>query len=781
MKIPKPTDKTKKQNIPPMTLQFFKLKEKHFDVIFMFKVGKFYEFYHMDAQVAIDHLGFKPMSGDTYLKCGTPEMACDRNMRALVEAGFKVARVEQTESAEDFEKRKKSTTVKKWENAVRREICGIASAGTVASANAFDFQDTDKGQASKYFFSIFGEGTRLGVAAVQASRGEWYLSSLHDDDRYASKLLALLSQFDIAQIIIPRNFPENIVKKLVSMQLPIEKRTPSKFWDTKKLLKTLKEKECKWLETEINFMNLIDGLSPRIENSGDVIIPAFAGIVEYFDSAMLLHTVITRPIFKRLFKAENRANKFMQIDSVSQKNLALNTEMLTRIDYTKTAFGKRLLTNWLVSPCMNIETIKKRQEAVAFIADNSDFADFLKNDLLMYDNKRLPDIQVQLQRIKAFSKEGLPPNHPDTRASIYCIEQYAKKNITQFCNILSIMEHIWKRISSIKENYDNLPELLVEILDKKVPNLDKEMLIWKNRFDREAAIETGKIMPRPGMVAVYDEALDRKSEIEQKMENLKNDIADEIGAIRSECVFVTKPKKPYLLECPKEKERTLLKIGFTVDSTKKGSKKTGAKVIVTRKKDLEKMAKKRKEIEDEIEAILRDKVTNAVYIQWIEDAPKWLALVSALTNLDCLLSLAQYANSETGMCLPEFDESEDQDYSFLELKDSKHPCIKLQPGEELISNSLRLEKEKLVILTGPNMGGKSTIMRQVALNIILAQMGSFVPCSSMRLTPVDRIFTRIGGNDHILKGESTFYKAFLEKMKYFNYSLLRDQYKWRNT
>jgi DNA mismatch repair protein MSH6 len=178
-----------------------------------------------------------------------------------------------------------------------------------------------------------------------------------------------------------------------------------------------------------------------------------------------------------------------------------------------------------------------------------------------------------------------------------------------------------------------------------------------------------------------------------------------------------------------------------------------------------------REAEFELEEYVRNQ-NNIVFIQWIESAQKWLQAVEALKLIDCLVSLSCYVESETdGMVIPNFEDSKDRKDALLELVKSRHPCVNLPAGQQLVANSANFGK-KVMILTGPNMGGKSTIMRQVALNVVLAQMGSYVPAESLNLTPVDRIFTRIGGSDHMIKGESTFYVELNETASILQHATL---------
>ena len=228
----------------------------------MFKVGKFYEFYHMDAEVAVRCLGLNKQNS-VNLKAGFPEMAYDRYQRDLVDQGYKVARCEQTETDEAFKKRKAQIKSRRklepWEDCIKREICSIATSGTIGTANAFEIEaitstDTstrilggDKNFANQYFFSIYQDavndpsGNRLALCYIHAGRGEWGYKFIKNDDRYHSNMLGLLSYYQISQMLVPNNLSTNLIEKLESRAIFLEYRANSKFWEKNKIIKCIKK------------------------------------------------------------------------------------------------------------------------------------------------------------------------------------------------------------------------------------------------------------------------------------------------------------------------------------------------------------------------------------------------------------------------------------------------------------------------------------------------------------------------------------------------------------
>ena len=151
-------------------------------------------------------------------------------------------------------------------------------------------------------------------------------------------------------------------------------------------------------------------------------------------------------------------------------------------------------------------------------------------------------------------------------------------------------------------------------------------------------------------------------------------------------------------------------------------------------------------------------VLEETYAKFNEHFSDWAKAVNVLAELDCLIALSISSSNLGGVsCRPEFVDS---DEAVFEVEELRHPCLLQEDGgSSFIPNDIALggeQQPRLILLTGPNMGGKSTLLRQTCIGIIMAQLGCYVPARSCRLSPVDRIFTRIGAHDNIMAGHSTF-------------------------
>ena len=198
-----------KRNLTPAMRQWWEMKEKHFDIILFFKMGKFYELYHMDALIAVKELGILLMKGDA-AHCGFPERGFSKYSSLLIERGYKVARIEQTETPEMMAERcKKMSRPSKFDRVVERELCQITSKGT----RTFNVIEGDHWQVDHHFLmavaekrssdSTGGGGVQFGVAFVDTSFGTFHLGHF-DDDRYRSRLSTLLTRLSPVEIISAR-------------------------------------------------------------------------------------------------------------------------------------------------------------------------------------------------------------------------------------------------------------------------------------------------------------------------------------------------------------------------------------------------------------------------------------------------------------------------------------------------------------------------------------------------------------------------------------------------
>ena len=424
-------------------------------------------------------------------------------------------------------------------------------------------------------------------------------------------------------------------------------------------------------------------------------------------------------------------DQYLLVDDLSCRNLELekNIRSGTRrgtligiIDHTKTAMGARLLKLWLRYPLIKIEDIQQRLEAVAETKSNIE----------------------SRQGIREYLK------------SVFDIERVGSKIVMGHANArdlialkrsLLALPQIQKRVSTLKstlfqwdENLNPLYEL-AEVIENAI------------REDAPPTINEG------GMVkAGYHNALDELVKISQDgkgwLANLEVQEREATGIttlkVRYNKVF------GYYLEVPKSRASDV-----PVNYVRRQTLVNAERYITDELKTFE---TKVLNAEDQ-RAALELEIFNEIRQKIVKNYKRLQSAARFLARLDCLLNLAEVAD-QNDYCRPEMTVD-----GHIHIEDGRHPVVeKMITGERFVPNTVSMDNEtnQILIITGPNMAGKSTVLRQVALLVIMAQMGSFIPAQKASISVVDRIFTRVGALDNLSQGQSTFMVEMQETANILN-------------
>ncbi|XP_007434749.1 DNA mismatch repair protein Msh6 [Python bivittatus] len=792
------------KNCTPGMRKWWELKSQNFDAVIFYKVGKFYELYHMDAVVGVNKLGLVFMKG-SWAHSGFPEIAFDRFSNILVQKGHKVVRVEQMETPEMMEARCKSLAhPTRFDRVVRREVCRIISKGT----QTYSILDGDYSEThNKYLLCIkekiddsAGLHRTYGVCFVDTTVGKFYVGQFLDD-RHCSRFRTLLAHYTPVQILSERGNPsaetQKILKGLISFTVQ-ESLTPgSQFWNASKTLKTLIEEGYFQNKENINSGFTLPpvirsmtaesdslGLTPA-ENS-ELVLSALGGCVFYLKKCIIDKELLSMANFEEYIPVDvdivngtksssvfDKTNQRMVLDGVTLANLeilqnatsgSIEGTLLEKIDTCCTPFGRRLLKQWLCAPLCNPCAINDRLDAVEdLLAEAAKMSEI--RDLL----KKLPDLERLLSKIHSIGSSLKNQNHPDNRAVLYEEARYSKKKIIDFLSALEGFKVIVEILSILEDTVDGFTsKTLKQIATVKsknpagcFPDLKAELERWDAAFDHNIARKTGVVNPRTGFDSDYDKALEDISEVEERLRQYLEKQRKRLG-VRA-VMYWGAGKNRYQMEIAETAVPQDLPDEYVLKSSRKGYKRYWTK-------DIEKMLNDIVNAEERRDAAQKDCMKRLFY-DFDKNRKDWQTAVECIAVLDVLLCLARYSQGCDGpLCRPVILLPENTP-PFLELKSSRHPCItKTFFGDDFIPNDIviGIEDEKTkskatcVLVTGPNMGGKSTLMRQAGLLVIMAQLGCFVPAESCRLTPVDRVFTRLGASDRIMSGESTFFVELSE-------------------
>lgn len=439
-----------------------------------------------------------------------------------------------------------------------------------------------------------------------------------------------------------------------------------------------------------------------------------------------------------------KMKKHMVLDAITISNLRVTGEessLQSTIDYCCTKFGKRLLHYWLCSPSCDADLIRTRQASAMELLENTELLHDIRQLLC-----ELPDLERQLAQIHGFGNKELFKNHPNGRAIMFEEFTYGKKKVNDFLSTLKGFELSMKLPKMLRMCESELLSQITQHEPKgKFPDMDELIDFFNNAFDHEEARKTGVIAPGHGVDNEYDS-------IQEEIEDLSNELNEYLKSQEKyfgcKLSFFGNDKKRYQIEVP-EAYTKKANNKYSLEKQIKGSKACRRYVTDETKSFLKRMIA----IEDRRNLVLKD-LSRRIFEKFSSHYSVWKVCVDLIATLDILASFAEYARNQGNTCVPEIVDSLNGKPIF-EIEDSFHPCMN---SAEFIPNSITLghPNAPLAILTGPNMGGKSTLMRQVGLLSILTQIGCPIPGSKCRMSLIDRIFTRLGAQDDIIAGQSTF-------------------------
>ncbi|XP_067666471.1 DNA mismatch repair protein Msh6-like [Haliotis asinina] len=788
----------------PAMRQWWELKMHHYDTVLFFKMGKFYELFHMDAVIGVSELGLIYMKGE-HAHSGFPEIAYSRYADSLIQKGYKVARVEQTETPDMMADRCKqmSRTATKFDKVVKREVCQVTSRGTKT------YRHIEGGNCSEvdsnYLLAICEKeagsdgGSVYGVCFIDTSVGIFHLGQF-TDDRYCSRLRTLIAHHTPSLVLYERGKMSaktvQLIKTNMSSALKESLASGTEFWDSSKTLKTLAEedyfkeegKDFEWPGGLKEMMSDSDSLGLTASDEFDLAVHSLGAVTWYLQYSLLDQELLTMrkfvqyrpvdstPIVEKT--ARQFSQKHMVLDGVTLMNLDLVENCLTggtegtlleRLDQCCTPFGKRLFRQWLCAPLCSTAAINDRLDAVEDLITSQD----LLVDMIEV-MKKLPDLERLLSRIHTLGSASRSKKHPDSRAILYEEVTYSKRKIEDFLATLGGFKSAFQMAQKVQTDISKFKSsLLKKTLSIRCtdtdqghfPDISEDLAFFDAAFDHSKARKDGTILPSKGVNPDYDQATQDIKAVEKRLVQYLDKQRDRLSCMAM--VYWGTAKNRYQMEIP-EVAWKRVPMEYEVMSSKKGWKRY-------RTPDIEDMLADLTEAEDRKDTALKDTMRRVFY-SFDERHKKWRDVLDCLSVLDVIISLAQYSRCGDGViCRPELVDLGENVEPFLELRNARHPCVaRTFSGGDFIPNDTVIgvadeadedgdySRSRIVLVTGPNMGGKSTLMRQVGLIAIMAQLGCYVPAEKCRLTPVDRVFTRLGASDRIMAGESTFFVELSE-------------------
>ncbi|HVE58159.1 MAG TPA: DNA mismatch repair protein MutS [Pyrinomonadaceae bacterium] len=694
------------QNATPMLRQYLEIKKQYPGTLLFFRLGDFYELFNEDAvtgarELEITLTARHKDSPNPVPMCGVPHHAAANYIARLVKKGYRVAICEQTEIA--------GKDIK----LVKREVVRVITPGTAIDPQLLEAKE------SIYLASVCGSGENFGIAFLELSTGEFFTTEISGKNSWA-KACSDIESFAPRELLFPESLQKLVESSFGNFRNPtlsdasnvvsISAPNSAKFSTTLTALDDwlFHAEDCENLlrhqlkVREITAFGL-SGKNEAIRASGAVLRYALEtqkASAEHISEINLLE-----------------ASDFMVLDAVTLRNLEIieskgessKKNLLSVIDETVTGMGARLLRSWLLRPSVKRSEIQTRLSAV------SELTDSMLRDKIRFLLKEVADLERLVGRL------NLGTATPRDLIAL-C------RSLSQTPNINSSLSDAQSLlIQVLSENIFELPEirsLISRSISDEPPLNFNDGGIIRDGFNEELDELREISHSAKQIIAAFEEEERRRTNIS----NLKIKFNNVFG-------YFIEISKGNVSRVPDDYERrqTLTNAErYTTPQLKEWETKVlGAE---------ERIVALETEIFQNVRATVR------------EETQKLQSTARALATLDALSSLAETAARRNYVCPTLHDGDE------IEVKNGRHPIVEAFLHEDFIPNDLYLNNstDRLLIITGPNMGGKSTILRQIALIQILAQIGSFVPANSARLPIIDRVWTRVGASDDLSSGRSTF-------------------------
>ncbi len=690
------------ENATPMLRQYLDLKKLYPGTILFFRLGDFYEMFNEDALVGSRELEItltarQKDSPNPIPMCGVPHHAASNYIARLVRKGYRVAICEQTEAPT------------KGVKLVRREVVRVITPGTAIDPQLVEAKEP------VYLASVCGGGDTYGAAFLELSTGELSATQITSSDSWV-KICEVIEAHSPRELLFPGSMERKVRDSFgggESTAILFEAGSSGASNAVNITLTTLEDADfdephaAQLLKKQLGVKELggfgLDIKKEAIQAGGaclkyaqDTQRTAAGHIAEikYFESAD--HMILDAVTLRNLEIIESQAQK-------SDRTL------FGVIDETVTGMGSRLLRQWLLRPSLKRSELQTRLSAVTELCDT------ILREKLRFLLKEVSDLERLIGRLNLGTASPR-----DLLALNRSIKQSPSVN-----NVLSDVSSLLLQVLS--ENIFELPEVR-DLIDRAIsdepPVNAADGGVIRAGFDTELDELRSISASAKQTIAAFEE----KERTRTGISNLKIRFNNVFG-------YYIEVSKGNVARVPEDYERRQT-LANAERYTTPQLKEWEQKVLGAEEKILQ--------IESELFQEVRTQIT--------AETRKLQSTARAFATLDALCALAETATKRNYVCPVLHDGDE------IAIKNGRHPVVEAFLGDSFIPNDILMNNssDRLLIITGANMGGKSTCLRQVALIQILAQIGSFVPAASANLPILDRIWTRVGASDDLASGRSTF-------------------------
>ncbi|OBT60465.1 hypothetical protein VE03_10174 [Pseudogymnoascus sp. 23342-1-I1] len=717
--------------------QYWQIKQKFWNTIVFFKKGKFYELYENDATIGHQLFDLKLTDRVNMRMVGVPESSLDHWANQFVAKGYKIARVDQMESALGKEMREREDSVggakaKKVDKIIHRELACVLTKGTLVEGSMLEDDMATYCVAIKETTSTADDLPTFGIAFVDTATGQFFLSEFVDDVDL-TKFETFVAQTRPQELLL-----EKSCISVKALRILKNNTSPTTIWNYLKTGKefwgadvTKRELDCSgYFLTEEPGADEEWPATLTEAKDKEIIMSAFGALVQYLRSLKLDRDLLSQRNFAWYNPIQKSTTLVLDGQTLINLEIFANTydggqagTLFKMLNRCITPFGKRMFRQWVCHPLADAKKINERLDAVDMLNADSTLREQFTGQMT-----RMPDLERLISRIHA----GVC--RPD-----------------DFVRVLEGFEQIEYTMSMLGAFGGG--DGIIDRLISGMPDLVGPLEYWKTAFDRTKARDERLLVPERGIEEEFDDSEDRILGIKQELFGLRKEWAAKFGAKGVQ--FKDVGKEIYQLEVPVKNTKAVPKDWTMVSSTK-----SEKRYYFPELKMLVRALQEAQETHGQIV-----KATAGRFFQRFDKHyTTWLTAVNIIAQLDCLISLARAsAGLGSPSCRPTFVDTERTVVDFTELR---HPCV-LPNVTDFIPNSIRLggSEPNINLLTGANAAGKSTILRMTCIAAIMAQIGCYVPAESATLTPIDRIMSRLGANDNIFAAQSTFFVELSETKK----------------
>lgn len=711
LKIPK---SNKFYKTTPMMSQYLEVKERHKEYLLFYRMGDFYELFFGDAHIASKELGIAltkrgKLNDEDIPMCGVPFHSVQNYLSRLIKLGYKIAIAEQLDEDPSEEKKKKKSS-----KLFKRDVVRIITPGTILDESLLDSKQYN------FLTSIYLNKGKGCVSWVDMTTGVFNLKILNNAS-LEIELSELLHKIEPGEIITSEEVVNNVILK--------------------DYLKAWKEKITLIPETFFDEKNNIEKLESFFKVSNIISLGELSSTAISVSGALIEYLRLTQkgnvPNITKLKIIKDE--KFMVLDKISSQSLELfsriNGErkgsLLDTIDYTVTPSGARMLKEQLKNPLLDIKSINNRLDYISAFLNESSIINEARDTL-----SGLPDIERALSRI------GAQLRNP---RDVLIVFNFINKSLQAFKIIKKPNNSLLDELIVSQKSIENLFILCSEIKKKinEVPPLN---------FNDGGVI---------------------KENVSEELDNLRN-----IKNLNKNKIIEFQMKYSKVADLNNLKIKYNNFHGYFIETSNKNSFK------IRECKDYEfqliqntlhssrfqtvELKRISQEIDDaETKAIeLEKEIYRKVCEKILEEFSLLNLLSQSIAFIDVMISHAFLAR-KSNFVRPTFSAKQK-----LEIIDGRHPVVEeslLNSAKTFTPNDCCLDSDsKTWLMTGPNMAGKSTFLRQVAIITIMSQIGSFVPAKKVHMSVLDKIFTRVGASDDLSQGLSTFMTEMVETSRILN-------------